>query len=76
PSYSMSIPIRIVRFGFMILAASFGMYGLTIGIILLLIHLCHLNSFGVPYMSPLAPFDKTEQSDGIFRLPFRNKKQP
>ncbi|KQX44667.1 spore germination protein [Paenibacillus sp. Root444D2] len=76
PSYSMSIPIRIVRFGFMILAASFGMYGLTIGIILLLIHLCHLNSFGVPYMSPLAPFDKTEQSDGIFRLSFRNKKQP
>ncbi|KRE32958.1 spore germination protein [Paenibacillus sp. Soil724D2] len=74
PSYSMSIPVRIVRFGFMILAASFGMYGLTIGIILLLIHLCHLNSFGVPYMSPLAPFDKTEQSDGILRFPFRNRK--
>lgn len=73
PSYSMSIPIRIVRFSFMILAATFGMYGLTIGVILLLIHLCNLHSFGIPYMSPLAPYDKKEQHDGIFRMPFRNK---
>lgn len=75
PAYAMSIPLRIIRFGFMALAASFGAFGLTLGIIVLVVHLCSLQSFGVPYMSPVAPFDKEENHDGIFRFPFRNRNQ-
>ncbi|MDQ0063842.1 spore germination protein [Paenibacillus harenae] len=72
PSYGMSIPIRICRFGFMILAASFGFLGLTVGGIILILHLCSLHSFGVPYMSPYAPYNKSKQSDAILRFPIRN----
>ncbi|MNC67628.1 Spore germination protein A1 [compost metagenome] len=78
PNYNMSISIRLVRFLFMGAAASFGIYGLTIGFILLIIHLCSLQSSGVPYMRPYAPYLKKEQIDGIFRSPYwsssRNKR--
>lgn len=78
PAYSMSIGIRIVRFLFMILAATFGIYGLTIGLIVLTIHLCSLQSLNKAYMSPLAPYQSKEQYDALFRFPywlFRNKHQ-
>lgn len=72
PSYAMSIPIRMIRFIFMIMSATFGFYGLTFGVIILVLHLCSLQSFGVPYMKPFAPYNKSMQSDAIFRFPFRN----
>ncbi|GMK48167.1 spore germination protein KA [Paenibacillus glycanilyticus] len=70
PAYAMSIPIRIIRFVFMVLSASFGVYGLTIGIIVLVVHLCHLRSAGIPYLSPSAPFHASQQNDAIFRMPY------
>ena len=41
------------------IAASFGLYGILIGVIALVLHLCSLSSFGVPYMSPFAPFNSS-----------------
>ncbi len=74
PSYTMALPIRLLRFGFMALAAMFGVYGLTVGIIMLLVHLNGLHSFGVPYLSPLANYNSSKQKDAILRFPFRSKK--
>ncbi|MEJ8545965.1 spore germination protein [Brevibacillus borstelensis] len=69
PSFSMSIPIRLLRFGLIALAASFGFIGIFIGMIVLCLHLCSLRSFGVPYMSPLAPIDLSDQKDTLLRFP-------
>lgn len=69
PSFNMGIAIRMLRFGLMGLAASFGLYGITIGLIALVLHLCSLRSFGVPYMSPFAPFNASDHKDTIFRFP-------
>ncbi|WP_427107824.1 spore germination protein [Lysinibacillus xylanilyticus] len=69
PTYNLAISGRILRFGFMALAASFGLLGITIGLIALLLHLCSLRSFGVPYMSSLAPFNLSDQKDAVIRLP-------
>ncbi|MFD0698946.1 spore germination protein [Paenibacillus sp. GCM10027628] len=69
PSFNMGITIRILRFALMIVAASFGLYGVTVGLIAIVLHLCSLRSFGVPYMSPMAPFILEDQKDTIFRLP-------
>lgn len=69
PYYAMSNAIRILRFVMMILAASFGIYGLFIGTMLLMIHLCNLHSFGIPYTSPIAPYISTEQRDTLIRFP-------
>lgn len=70
PTNDLSIATRLLRFPLIFLAASFGLFGIMIGVILLILHLCHLHSFGVPYMSSMAPFRKNEQKDTLVRLPF------
>ncbi|PTM58108.1 spore germination protein [Desmospora activa] len=72
PAYNIAISVRILRYLFMAAAASFGLYGITIGLIALVLHLCSLRSFGVPYMSPFAPFDWSDQKDSFFRVPLWN----
>nr|WP_225446579.1 spore germination protein [Paenibacillus rhizovicinus] len=69
PSYNMGISIRMIRFVLMMLAASFGLYGILTGVIIMVLHLCSLRSFGVPYLAPFAPFIMEDQKDNIFRLP-------
>jgi spore germination protein KA len=77
PSGSMSISVRMLRFPFMGLAASLGIFGIFAGVFGLLFHLCKLRSFGVPYMTPLAPFITQDQKDTLFRYPWpRMKTRP
>lgn len=70
PSFEIGISIRMLRFAFMGLAASFGFFGIIVGLIALVLHLCHLQSFGVPYMTPFAPFRASGQKDSIVRVPW------
>jgi len=69
PSYSMSNAFRMLRFPLMGLAGSFGLFGILAGIIAIVLHLCSLRTFGVPYMSPFAPFVPVDQKDAIIRMP-------
>ena len=69
PSYSIAISARLLRFGFMLSAAVLGIYGIILALFLLIVHLCSLRSFGVPYMSPLVPFIPSEVGESIFRKP-------
>lgn len=72
PGFTLSTSSRIIRFPMMLTAASFGFYGVIIGVILLVAHLVSLRSFGVPYLSPLAPFDLYGQGDTLLRKPFKS----
>ncbi|MBM7570795.1 spore germination protein [Aquibacillus albus] len=69
PHFNLAIAIRMLRFGFMFLAGAFGLYGILIGIIAMILHLCSLRSFGVPYLTPFAPLQATGQEDSILRAP-------
>ncbi len=69
PSYDMAISARILRFVLMILAASFGFYGITLGLIIMIAHLNSLRSFGIPYLAPFSPFIPADQKDALFRFP-------
>jgi len=68
PAFNLAISIRLLRFGMMAIAASFGLYGLIIALIMLALHLCQLESLGVPYMTSLAPFRLKFQKDTLVRL--------
>ncbi|WP_240422046.1 spore germination protein [Paenibacillus periandrae] len=70
PSNNMSQAIRILRFPFMLSASIFGLYGIGVSMIALLIHLVNLRSFGVYYMTPLAPFQATGLWDILGRAPW------
>jgi len=68
PAYNLAIAGRMLRFGMMILAATMGLYGVTLGLIVLVAHLASLRSFGAPYLAPFAPFIADHQKDGLFRF--------
>ncbi|NMA87184.1 MAG: spore germination protein [Tissierellia bacterium] len=51
-SYELASGLRVCRFGFMILASILGLYGIMLGVVLLLTHLARLTSFGIPFTSP------------------------
>lgn len=70
PSYSITIPIRVLRFAFMATAASFGLYGIILLFLMLLLHLSSIKTFGEPYMAPLAPLRaKDAEEDFLIRMP-------
>ena len=66
PNYSAAFSLRVLRFVFIILAALLGFYGLGFGVMALSIHLVSLKCFGVPFMSPIAPY-RTGSGDRISR---------
>lgn len=71
PQYNVAIGLRILRFPLMILAALLGGYGLMLGMLLILLHLCKLRPLGQNYMSPLAPLSFSEWRDVFVRAPLR-----
>ncbi|KWU58080.1 spore germination protein [Priestia megaterium] len=74
PVYDMAIAVRMLRFILMVLAATFGLFGIILGLILMILHLCSLRSFGVPYMTPMAPFVKRDQKDVLIRRSIKKMK--
>jgi len=56
PQYNFAIALRLLKIPFILLSATLGGFGIMIGILLLLMHLCSLRSLGQPYFDPLGPF--------------------
>lgn len=50
PSVSASDSVRMIRFPLLLLAASFGLYGVILGWLALLFYLVRLRPFGIPYL--------------------------
>ncbi|MBM7584019.1 hypothetical protein JOC86_000556 [Bacillus pakistanensis] len=70
PSYIMSASLRIVRFGFIILAGLWGNIGLIFGVSILVIHLTGLTNLKTPYFFPLSPTYPNDLKNSIIRAPF------
>lgn len=60
---------RLLSFVFMLMGNSFGLYGITLGFLVMIIHLCSLTSFNQPFMAPIAPFNLHDQEDQFVRFP-------
>ncbi|MBD3920769.1 spore germination protein [Paenibacillus sp. PR3] len=67
PNYSLGIAIRFIRFPIMLCAGILGLYGIVLAALVILIHLMTLRSFGVPYLSPLAPVQTSQLKDTLIR---------
>ncbi len=68
PNFNMAFAIRLYRFVYVLLAAALGFYGVAIGVFIQLTTYVNLKSFGVPYMSPVAPYTRSS-GDALFRYP-------
>ncbi len=49
-------PLALLRLGFLLAGNFLGVWGVVIGLTVLLMALCGTSSFGVPLLSPIAPF--------------------
>ena len=63
--------VPILRIIFLFLGSILGLYGVSFGLIFLIIDLISLDSFGVPYMWPLAPYDRQGIKDTILKTPLQ-----
>lgn len=69
--------LSLLRWFLLLLSATMGFFGITIGGFIILVHLASLKSFGAPYMAPIAPLHKASLKDTIIRAPFwAMKKRP
>ncbi len=80
PSQEFSAPFRLLKFGFIFLGGTMGIFGILLGLYLTVSHLAGLKSFGIPY---LAPFDAQNrqgyrgEDDSILRMPiWKLRKRP
>ena len=58
-------PSSVLRLIFIIVGGIAGLYGIMLGFGLIVINLCSVSSFGVPFTSPLSPFDRYASRDAI-----------
>lgn len=70
PMYSAGITLRLLRFVGMVFAAPLGMFGTVLFFLLICSHLTKLESFGVPYVTPVSPFRVNDWKDLYIRAPF------
>ncbi|WEG12256.1 spore germination protein [Pullulanibacillus sp. KACC 23026] len=75
PHITINWTFRLLKYPFLLLSSMFGFYGISAGLIALLIHLVNLKSFGQNYMEPLAPFRMSFFRDVIFRIPWGKLKR-
>jgi spore germination protein KA len=64
PGRELADAVRVCRFALTVCASVAGLFGLTAGLIVLLVHLGGLESFGLSY---LRPFDRAETGGAVLR---------
>ncbi|MDM5299421.1 spore germination protein [Bacillus pumilus] len=75
PQYELGMSFRVLRFVAMFAAATFGLFGIVLFMLILLTHLTRQKSFGTPYFSPNFVFSYKNEDNSIIRLPLKNQKK-
>jgi len=70
PNQNGALAVRFLRFPIIAAAAFLGLFGVMVALMLMLFYLVSLRSFGIPYMSPIAPASKSDLKDTIVRAPW------
>jgi spore germination protein KA/spore germination protein len=70
PAFNIGVTFRLLRFPIIIAASILGFYGVMLALLFILTHMCSLRSFGVPYLSPVAPLHFGELKDVAIRIPW------
>ncbi|MDF2538159.1 MAG: putative rane protein [Herbinix sp.] len=77
PNQDLSSGVRLTRFLLAILAALAGFFGLVVGLVILIVHLCSLDNYGVAYLSPFVDIEESNRKDTLLRFPIKFfKKRP
>jgi hypothetical protein len=69
PVFEMAVPWRVIFWMLIILSYFLGLYGIILGLLLILGHLVSLENFGVPFLSPFGPYRLRDLKDALVRFP-------
>ena len=61
--------VSLLKWVLLVLAATMGSFGITIGALAIVIHLSSLRSFGADYLAPFAPYQTSDIKDTVIRAP-------
>lgn len=78
PNAAMVSGLRLSKYVVILAAAVFGLFGVWAGVLLLLVHLCGLVSYGIPYLYPFCSSsvnNDTDWEDSVVRLPLHKMKR-
>lgn len=78
PNEEFASAFRLLKYGCIFMGAWLGLYGVLLAYLWVLIHLSHLNSFGIPYLMPYVASgvnDYEDEKDSLFRFPLRMLKR-
>ncbi|ACT00074.1 spore germination protein [Paenibacillus sp. JDR-2] len=70
---TLSGTVSILRFFVLILSSMFGIFGFFVGVFLILIYMCSLETFNQNYMQPIAPIKWRELVTGLFQKPWKSR---
>ena len=74
PDEEFASAFRLMKYGFLFLGGYLGIYGIVLGLYLMISHLSGLLSFGVPYLVPFVRKHPVSRvGDGIWRIPFKKR---
>lgn len=72
PNETFLSAFRLIKYMILFLSSTLGLYGYILGMMLVLVHLAGLKSFGIPYLSPLVAPNlgrDNPMSDSILKFP-------
>jgi spore germination protein len=75
PNYEVTTAFRLMRFLLIITTAIAGLYGMMMGLIVILIHLVRMKSFGIPYLAPAVSTNMNDLKDMYIKAPLSKIKE-
>lgn len=60
-------PVAILRFAFILIGGFTGLYGIMLGLGIMLVDICSVSPYGIPFSAPISPFVKRAQRDALIR---------
>ncbi len=70
PFYSFGLGLRALRVPILFLAATLGLYGVMLGVMIITVHLCSLKNFGESYLGGMLDIDlRADWKDTFIRMP-------
>lgn len=64
-------PAAILRLVFIFTGGWFGIYGVTVGFVLVIINISAINPYGIPFSAPLSPFKSKSLRDVLVRASWK-----
>lgn len=69
PNYEVMLSVRLFRIMYIVISGILGFYGIILGTFIFLTYLLRIESFGIPYLSPIVNMRKRDFKDIFVKYP-------